>query len=374
MRLSSLDAVRGIAALQVVLTHCIDTFFPVRSFEQQWWSLPLRPLLGGLDGRGSVIIFFVLSGFVLTISIMRDAYGNYASFVIKRLCRIYLPFAVVIIVFAAVSIAWPLPRLPGFMGWFNWLWSTPLDGNEVLKYLALTNRLQDVDLDPPIWSLAYELRISLVFPFLALLVMPRPYLALVIGIAVSAGCLWSLRKLGFGEAPFYVGTDLLDSVILTFYFVIFFIAGIAMAAHLDDIKNRALRGNAVKVGLALVAFFAFYWPAHSLAADFSYGVGACAIIALSLASPTLVQFLERSPLQWCGRVSYSLYLIHLPLIVIGMHLLDGRVPPIVAIGVSILAALVLADISYRYLEIPAIELGRRLALSLTRGASQKAGN
>ncbi|TKI74814.1 acyltransferase, partial [Bacillus wiedmannii] len=49
------------------------------------------------SGNESVIIFFVLSGFVLYRSIQKN-YDSYGSFLLKRICRIYIPYIVAIII------------------------------------------------------------------------------------------------------------------------------------------------------------------------------------------------------------------------------------------------------------------------------------
>ena len=88
-RYDSLDSMRGIAAALVVLNHCYCAFAD-KSEGAVWWlaNTPLRMLV---SGRPSVILFFVLSGFVLAVSLEKGM--KYRDFVVRRFCRIYLPFA-----------------------------------------------------------------------------------------------------------------------------------------------------------------------------------------------------------------------------------------------------------------------------------------
>ena len=92
MRYASLDALRGIASLMVLTHHCVLAgLVPV---PPGFWTGLSRytPLHLFVSGRPPVILFFVLSGFVLAISLNRPGTG-YAAFAVRRLCRIYLPYA-----------------------------------------------------------------------------------------------------------------------------------------------------------------------------------------------------------------------------------------------------------------------------------------
>lgn len=96
-RLNCLDSLRGVAALIVVLSH-FTLMVPdavrdsVQSVAEALHSLPNAMLYAFIKihmaARSAVILFFVLSGFVLTRSLQK---GNtpFFEYVIKRLFRIY---------------------------------------------------------------------------------------------------------------------------------------------------------------------------------------------------------------------------------------------------------------------------------------------
>ncbi len=98
-----------------------------------------------------------------------------------------------------------------------------------------------------------------------------------------------------------------------------------------------------------------------LPADAAFGLGAALMIALALGSPAWSRGLQRRPLLWLGRISYSLYLTHNIVLLAVVHafhpMLDG--PALVALVV--VASLLVADLGYRLVEAPSIRLGRRLA-------------
>jgi peptidoglycan/LPS O-acetylase OafA/YrhL len=99
-RLNYLDSIRGLAACLVLLHHCwisstdqLDAGFSHALSSYATLSHYIIDKL--LAGRVAVIIFFVLSGFVLTISLQKRPL-SYVSFACKRFCRIYPAFAAAI--------------------------------------------------------------------------------------------------------------------------------------------------------------------------------------------------------------------------------------------------------------------------------------
>ena len=79
-----------------------------------------------------------------------------------------------------------------------------------------------------------------------------------------------------------------------------------------------------------------------------------------MGSPASDRVLSAPPLVWLGKVSYSLYLIHVPLLVSAVHLTYGRLPLGVTIPAVIAASLLCAELMHRFVELPSIRLGRIL--------------
>ena len=78
-RFHELDALRGLLALWVFVTHYLQ------ELELQPATLPLK---AALSGSIPVAVFMVLSGFAITRSLMADGHG-YGGFMLKRLARLY---------------------------------------------------------------------------------------------------------------------------------------------------------------------------------------------------------------------------------------------------------------------------------------------
>jgi peptidoglycan/LPS O-acetylase OafA/YrhL len=105
-KITSLDVLRGLACLAVTIHHVfmINPLFlysyttnkPSGYFSIDF--LIFSPLRFVWDGHAAVILFFVLSGFVLSISFFKRDTLEYNKYLLKRMCRIYLPFAFIIVI------------------------------------------------------------------------------------------------------------------------------------------------------------------------------------------------------------------------------------------------------------------------------------
>jgi len=87
--LEKLEALRGAAALYVVLHHTV-------SYDVRLFNLPVGHLLR--FGPEAVILFFLLSGFVINYSFHLSKNKQFGNYFAKRFCRIYIPLVVVMFV------------------------------------------------------------------------------------------------------------------------------------------------------------------------------------------------------------------------------------------------------------------------------------
>src|ERR1043165_7640264 len=99
-RIRALDGLRGVAALSVVALHVLSAIPGFDAALEHWpgpdstmAALEASPLRLLWAGHAAVILFFVLSGFVLTLQLERSHSGAsaYAVYVVRRLSRLYLP-------------------------------------------------------------------------------------------------------------------------------------------------------------------------------------------------------------------------------------------------------------------------------------------
>ena len=145
---------------------------------------PLRLLT---DGRTAVLVFFVLSGFVLYLSLENGLESRrYWPYLAKRFMRLYPPFIVAIFASALLWLIVKPQSIVGISAWFNvGNWETRPSFTLLVAHLAMTNNKQWQSLDVVMWSLAHEARISIFFPIIAVCVARNWLLTLIASAIVS---------------------------------------------------------------------------------------------------------------------------------------------------------------------------------------------
>jgi peptidoglycan/LPS O-acetylase OafA/YrhL len=351
-RLGQLDAVRGIAALIVVFNHYAQTIplevrqlaaYPLKALELGAWGTPwpwlrFTPLRLLVDGHAAVIIFFVLSGFVLAMPVQKESQPRFWPFVIKRFCRVFLPFAtIIILVAAAYAFVQPEPS-PSAGEWVN-THLPSLDKISLTGHLLMTGG--DMSLNPVMWTLVHEMRMSIILPLIFLLIRRFG------GVWTVSGCLVVSILCSFGMTDSISG-----SWQATAHFMWMFSAGCALSFYREKLcALAATRGHRVTALLWVLALGLLAWPFDRVWSDFLFGVGASLVIVLCLPSGRVSGLLKSPVPIWLGRVSYSLYLIHLPILVLA---LSGNSLPLSVIFVMTLIG---ADLAFVLIERPAHKLG-----------------
>jgi peptidoglycan/LPS O-acetylase OafA/YrhL len=363
-RSTELDSIRGIAAFVVVLFHCWQTILPRQEafpFADaahpiaKWIALsPLRLLIAG---HAAVGIFFVLSGYVLAQSLARTASVTYAQFIVRRVCRIWLPFVAAILVAAALYICVEPKPLPGH-AWLNGSWNEHLSVKVLVGHLLMIGTPSLESLDSPMWSLVHEMRLSLVFPLLVLAVTlrPRPMLAATLAALIVLSSRHFMAAIG-AVSDANEASALFFSLCETARYSAFFVLGILLAQH------PAVLGSirAPKAILWCLTFALLWIPYVAGIVDLAYAVGAFLLIALCLQSAMAHTLLAHPVPHFLGKISYSLYLLHLPIILAFEHVMYGKVNEWLILALGIGVALLAATISYRYVELPSIRLGKLFA-------------
>lgn len=361
MRFRSLDSLRGLAALAVVFHHCLLTL-PASAYGrgEVAWLFAVTPLRLLVDGPGAVLLFFVLSGFVLAASIdagqrhdgARFHYGRFAA---KRFLRIYPPFAAIILASAGLYLlVQPVP-VEGLSGWFNHQsWAYPVTPQLIAGHLLMTDQHRDMSLMNVMWSLIHELRISMIFPLVFFSLRARPGTTLIVTALMSAG------------ANYALGHYKLDAVSQTLcgstQYVLMFAVGTLLFLNNQTLTAlvQKTRGFGA-VALVLTGAWLFYQPrSMPVLGLWGTGLAATCYVVAAFASPTLVRLLSGKAASWLGKVSYSLYLVHLPILLTLVHLFSGQVPLPLLLAATVVLSLVAAGLSYRWIESPAIAFGRKL--------------
>ena len=237
----------------------------------------------------------------------------------------------------------------------------------LLKNLAMVGTSRTNQIDGPIWSLFHEMRISLIFPII-LLMLKRFRAASMLAFFLVSGAS-TLRMLeisgsaigGFSEETF------LRSLLDTTYFIVFFAAGALLALKHNEVASRVAKTPRwAIVFLCLATAYCilktdYNW--RSLAGslnDYIRGIGALGLIALALGIKKINVGLSHGVFLWLGRISYSLYLVHIPVLYVVNQTIGASwsvlETSIAFVPLSILAAEIMA----RLIEFPSIALGKKL--------------
>ena len=346
-RIGSLDSLRGVAALVVVFGHCAAVVPGYLPWSRTLWLVPPP-----LAAAAAVQLFFVLSGLVLFLTLRSHDGFRYRPYIVKRLIRIWPPLVAAVLVSAALMIVVrPLP-VAGLSAWFNTAsWRAPPTPLLIAGHLALLDGARWQDLDNVSWSLVHELRISIVFPLIALAVMRAWRTTLAVLLVVSSASAAVAWRVDWPVNPF-----------ATAQYLLLFGAGAALAFHARMLGERLATPTVRRAAplLAVAAILLACVPPRLLL-GLPCAAGAALLVALTLASPPISGLLDVRPARWLGRVSYALYLIHLPVLLATLHLLHGAAPLPVLLVLAIVLALAAAELLHRLVETPAIALGRHLA-------------
>ena len=181
-RLTGLDGLRGVAALAVVVSHILGTtpaFIDPASGSVAWW-LSYTPISLLWNGKEAVIVFFVLSGFVLSRPFLRSTSPSWRAYYPRRLVRLYLPMWGALLFTAVMTFLVARHGMAGSSLWTNG------HVNRTGGYVgqdALLPHIGDT-FDGPLWSLRWEVLFSLALPLYVVLARSFRVSALTRGLVV----------------------------------------------------------------------------------------------------------------------------------------------------------------------------------------------
>jgi peptidoglycan/LPS O-acetylase OafA/YrhL len=364
-RFLELDSLRGLAALTVVFHHFSRICSP-----EVLHVLDRTPLRLLVAGHQAVILFFLISGFVLTLPYKKEGSLKYRSFLLKRVCRIYLPYLGAL-AFAILCDLHFSSRSSINNYWTELTWSTPVTTHLVVQHILFLGNYDWSQFNTAFWSLVHEMRISLIFPFIAVAVLRLRSRWLVLGAALLSLSFFPLAVL-FSSALHLSSRAAAINATLTLHYAAFFLIGSLLAKHLDAINRRYAQLTSLQAGAIAIVSLALYGfsNASSLVQRFSipgdlydWGIaaGATMLIVFAMNCRPFLSVLNSRTIRHLGQLSYSLYLIHGTILFVLVHTLLGHVPMTRLLLIYLSATLLVTEIFYRLIERPAMLLGRRLA-------------
>lgn len=374
----TLDSIRGIAAVTVVIHHVIlmPTFlaaFP----NHAWIDCPFFRSGGFL-----VDLFFVLSGMVMSLSYLQSDFGRFSlrDFMVRRFARVY-PLHVVMLF---VTLLFRLVRIALVAAGAIVAVPAAFEVNNAYSFflnLFLLHSLGFVhylNWNAPSWSISVEFYTYLVFAIVVLIAKRLGSLRWLYAFAVllAAGSWFTLavvlekRDLG---AQYDFG--------ILRCFTSFFI-GVLTVKIVSLLPSGIRRANPYWLGgfqlAAMAATFAHVWlveahPWISFAAPLTFAVFLGSLLAFPNAA-FVPRLLVAKPLVWLGARSYSIYMVHAFVVLLAEYFVRALgARPIAALDavypglsttlnlvVVLAAVLVLSNLTYRHVELPGGRLARNI--------------
>lgn len=317
MRIYRLDGLRALAILMVVIFH---------SGHFNIWF-----------GSSGVDLFFVLSGYFITgiLRRTRTTENYWSRFYIRRAARILPP---VILLMVAYTFATKRVEIVTVLGY----------GLFAGNILQMTTRFGSAVLSP-LWSLAVEEHFYLLWPMVVLLFNRRTLLVILSAVLLAEPIIRAIATPHLATyAPIYFLTPFrLDGLA----------AGSLLAlltegdAELPRQRGYGLLALTMAPGLLLCTVAnrnANTIAYNSLSYSF-YAVLYFCVLAwvLTLDRGFFYSLLSSKPIAYLGRISYGVYLFHIPVAQISFRLLRRDPFPL-----DFLLTLVVASLSYRFVERP----------------------
>lgn len=382
----ALDIVRGFAAVTVVMYHVIE-YTEWRDFGLAWPTVWFRYGWMGVD------IFFVLSGFVITLAALRgyaasEDKGTFRKqFALARLARIaplhYLTCAVYLMCTQTGRALFARPLLA----------NARRAAAHIAAHVLFVHNLSPQTLSSingVNWSLAVELELYLIIMLLAgWLSRVRPGTVLACTLPVA----WCWRAFAFvqgvGRAP--------APVQLTWYYTTnvlgnadFFGVGAALAlvatskaqTRARRLFDRPLACGACSLAVLVPAFHVLapragaYWELWPMVVFFrtlsAVGWGLMIAAACGVTSPRVLGHPLVVPLTYSGKISYGVYLWHM-MVVLALQRAGAFASPPLTAALALAGSFAAASLSWHLFEEPCLKAARRWAPGVGARAKHEVG-
>ena len=343
--------------MSVVFLHFVDMFYP---YDLMYRRTPLQNTLFALSapfyrGNEAVLLFFVLSGFVLALPYLRGTSQPYIPFVLRRIARIYLPYLAGLALAVLGAFLWHGHLYLG--DWAEVSWTKAPDWRSVLSHVLFIGNYNWFLYNRVFWSLIVEMRVSLVFPLLIAILMR---LRLMYSLGLASGFVILFRALSKFHPN---GGRSLETVV----YVAVFILGIVIAQHLAAVDRWYERRTRLERFLICGTVVLGYFGGHLLPQMSKLAIlyGAVGAVILAMNSAIFRGILGHTVVKFLGKISYSLYLVHLPILYILAFTLHTKIRYTVLFVVYIAVSLTVATFFFTIIEAPCIELSRWIGRSLT---------
>jgi peptidoglycan/LPS O-acetylase OafA/YrhL len=345
-----IQALRGLAVLAVVLFHATESYFPL--------------------GYLGVDVFFVISGFVVTPLILRiftdqsngGRLSNLKYFYKRRFYRLAPALAVTLTISAvAIFLLGPIGDLQRFAR--QGIATLLILGNAgAYKYSGGDYFASNPNPLVHTWSLSVEEQIYIFLPLLLMLIIHK-HRSLKKTTAVVLGCISAISFISFLFPvilePLYLKAGIAEATQFSFYSPIdriwqFAVGGLTFLL-VDRYQNHASKiPKSIQLLTVIGVVLTIFGPIHIIPKVSSIFASLFAVsVIVSKSLKVLPEFLNKK-FEWLGDRSYSIYLVHMPLVYI------AKFSPFTQIGsgenriiqsaIAVVASILLGALSYSKIE------------------------
>lgn len=351
-RLRSIDALRGLAALAVIVAHTVEARLRQETGLGGAEAWILSAMTQYLDlGKIAVTVFFAISGFVIPYSLFRPSARPVASFAVARFFRLYPAYW--------LSIPFGLLFLFVLPGESVSPWLVPVNLLMIQQFVGVTN----------IIGLYWTLQIELIFYGLCVALfwfglLDRRHTAAACALVTLAAAI-GLAYLRFAlERKFPVALPLALSVM----FWGLCVRNRFIGQNPGSGRNLALVTTALVAAIPVVSLLAYNQDLGFQETWYRYTIAYWLALALFFGLTRYVPITNR-PFVYLGTVSYSVYLFSPVAQAFVERAFGATLAPLPILAFTLVTALVTvaaASLVYHTVEAPMIACGRRIARRLDR--------
>ncbi|MCV2883283.1 acyltransferase [Aestuariibacter sp. AA17] len=354
-KIKGLDGLRAIAVISVVLTH-LHIFKNL--LNDGWISFGMFEMVKGTTG---VQLFFVLSGFLITMLLCKEWQINqrisYKDFFVRRALRIFPLYFLLLVLLTLLFIAAGNQQALGSMTW-AWLYAYNfVPRNEYVNLVGHT------------WSLAVEEHFYLVWPlFFSLLYgVKRRFLPIFVVGFIAASYLsanYLMHYTSVNQAYFVdrwtwvAGSNIAWGCLLA----------LLMYSDAPSRFNQFIGSyTGLVIGILLFANSIVIPENLSLESSYIRGAGIAMLVGWIVLSQSsmLTRCLEFQPLAYIGKVSYGVYIYQGLLLSTTPERGEGQLwPPHPVVGILLL--MVIVPLSYHFFEKPIMRWKKKFEVERAR--------
>jgi peptidoglycan/LPS O-acetylase OafA/YrhL len=361
MYVNQLTQLRGVAALFVVFAHI------ARTIEYSYYTADpaIENSVFDFFGLGSfgVILFFTLSGCTLFISNNSLPFNKIQSFYIKRFLRIWPAFIVSLIFYFLFRMVFEIFYTAPTGAWIEAQFIKDFNSLDIFLYATLSfNFFGQLELfNNAYWSLPVEFQYYLLFPLFVYLITHKHFLAFIFAAIVF----YALPRAGMLN----ISSNLIFS--LSFSFTGGILIGYLYKRYVFDMKQSlaaliliiililvlVIKNNMIKIDT--IPFLSNKWNFYIICSTI--------IVFITLNVDFKIQDRLGAILIYLGKTSYSTYLYHnlaiafSLLVYLNINIQNGLLKILFIPISSLIITLLIAHLSYIYIEVPSIKLGKKLS-------------